>query len=254
MAHTALVTGGASGLGREAVRRLHAAGQQVAVLDRDAAALADVERELPGVCTWTCDVTDEAQVLDRVASAEDALGPLDRLVHAAGIMPAGRLLETSTEQLLQVMKVNYFGTVHVTKAVLPRMLERGRGDVVLFGSVTGYVYSTRFGAYCASKAAVNAYGEILLHEHADSPLRMVLVCPAAVKTPLLQQAMAEGPRTYKAVVERRTATPGQVLDAVERALDKGKKVIVPGDARLQYLARRVAPGLLWRAVDRLNGH
>jgi NAD(P)-dependent dehydrogenase (short-subunit alcohol dehydrogenase family) len=250
---TALVTGGASGMGREAVGRLHAAGTKVAVFDRDAAALARVEQELPGVRTWTCDVTDEAQVIERVRTVEEEVGPIDRLLHAAGIMPAGRVLDTPTEQLLNVTRVNYFGTVHVTKAVLPRMLQRGSGDVVLFGSVTGYVFSTRFGAYCASKAAVNAYAEVLLHEHADSPLRMLLVCPAAVKTPLLDQAMDEGPKMYKAVIERRTATPAQMIDAIEKALDKGQRVLVPGDAKVQYLARRLSPALLWKTVVKLNG-
>src|ERR1039458_10522946 len=92
----ALVTGGGSGLGQAAALRLAAGGATVAVVDRDEVGiLATAESGGPHiVSTHICDVTDEAAVLDVVGRVESIAGPIDRVVHAAGIMPAGRILET----------------------------------------------------------------------------------------------------------------------------------------------------------------
>jgi len=170
----AMVTGAGSGLGRVAALRLAAAGAEVAAVDIDKDGLqATAELGAGRIHVFPCDVTEATEVAAVTARAEDSLGPPDRLVHAAGIMPGGRILDRPVEALLAPMKVNYFGTVHVTRAVLPGMVERGRGDVVLFGSITGYSFTTSFAGYCASKAAVNAYGEILGHELRGSGLRHV---------------------------------------------------------------------------------
>ena len=250
----AMVTGGGSGLGQAAALRLAKPGVAVAVLDLNEAGMVDIaERGGAGVSTYACDVTDPDSVATVVEKIESDLGPIDRLVHAAGIMPAGRILDTSIEVLTAPMRVNYFGTVNVTKAVLPRMVERRRGDVVLFGSITGYSPSTNFSAYCASKAAVNTYGEILIHEQRNSGLRMVLVCPSAVNTPLLAQASAGGPKAFKdTVTAGRTADPEKILDKIEKALERGTTLLLPGEALPMYGLRRLSPGLMWRLVHRMN--
>jgi short-subunit dehydrogenase len=169
-------------------------------------------------------------------------------------MPAGRILDTPVERLLAPMKINYFGTVHVTKAVLPGMVARNRGDVVLFGSITGYSSSTNFSAYCASKSAVNTYGEILIHEHRHTNLRMILAAPSAVKTPLLDQAVEGGPKALvDAVTSGRAADPDAILDRIEKGLERGTTVLVPGlEARATWMLRRLSPALMWRLVHLVN--
>ncbi|HEX7658070.1 MAG TPA: SDR family oxidoreductase [Pseudonocardiaceae bacterium] len=245
----ALITGGGSGLGRRAAERLAAGGASVAVADRDAGALAD----LAGVTTYPCDVTDQAQVAELVDRVTADLGPIDRLVHTAAIMPAGRVVDQPTDRILDVMRVNYFGTVTVTRAVLPGMLDRRRGDVIVFGSITGYAYSTRMAAYCASKAAVNAYVEILTHEYAGSGLRFLLVAPSSVRTPLLDQAMAQGPKAFtRSVRGGRIADPDAILERAEAALERGITVLTPGEARMFYLIRRLSPNLAWWIMDLVN--
>jgi NAD(P)-dependent dehydrogenase (short-subunit alcohol dehydrogenase family) len=250
----ALVTGGGSGLGRIAALRLAEQGAAVAVVDIEETGIKETQR-LGGdrIFPYRCDVTDADAVSEVVAKVETAHGPIDRLVHAAGIMPAGRILETPAERLLAPMKVNYFGTVHVTKAVLPGMVSRNRGDVVLFGSITGYSASTNFSAYCASKAAVNTYGEILIHEHRHTKLRMILAAPSAIKTPLLDQAVAGGPKALvDAVTAGRAADPEDILDRIEKGLERGTKLLVPGEARATWLLRRLSPALMWRLVHLMN--
>jgi NAD(P)-dependent dehydrogenase (short-subunit alcohol dehydrogenase family) len=250
-----MVTGGGSGMGRIAAVRLGRHAAAVAVVDVDELGLKETGR-LGGerIFTYPCDVTDSAAVSELVARIESTHGPIDRLVHAAGIMPAGRILDTPVDQLLAPMKVNYFGTVHVTKAVLPGMVSRDRGDVVLFGSITGYSSSTNFSAYCASKAAVNTYGEILIHEHRHTRLRMILAAPSAVRTPLLDQAVVGGPKALvDAVASGRAADPETILDRIERGLERGTTVLVPGsEARATWLLRRLSPALMWRLVHMMN--
>jgi NAD(P)-dependent dehydrogenase (short-subunit alcohol dehydrogenase family) len=251
----AMVTGGGSGLGRIAAVRLANQGAAVAVVDVDETGMKETQR-LGGdrIVPYRCDVTDTDSVSEAVQKIEATHGPIDRLVHAAGIMPAGRILDTPVERLLAPMKINYFGTVNVTKAVLPGMVSRNRGDVVLFGSITGYSSSTNFAAYCASKSAVNTYGEILIHEHRHTSLRMILAAPSAVKTPLLDQAVEGGPKALvNAVASGRAADPDVILDRIEKGLERGTTVLVPGlEARATWMLRRLSPALLWRLVHLMN--
>jgi NAD(P)-dependent dehydrogenase (short-subunit alcohol dehydrogenase family) len=250
----ALVTGGGSGMGRIAAVRLADQGATVALLDVDETGMKETQRRGGDrIVPYPCDVTDMDAVNDVVATVEATHGPIDRLVHAAGIMPAGRILDTPVERLLAPMKINYFGTVHVTKAVLPGMVARNRGDVVLFGSITGYSASTNFAAYCASKSAVNTYAEVLIHEHRHTKLRMILAAPSAVKTPLLDQAVEGGPKALvDAVTTGRAAEPEDILDRIEKGLERGTKVLVPGEARPTWLLRRLSPALMWRLVHLMN--
>jgi NAD(P)-dependent dehydrogenase (short-subunit alcohol dehydrogenase family) len=250
----ALVTGGGSGMGRLAALRLARTGATVAIADVDDIGMKETRR-LGGdrISVHHCDVTDFGAVTDVVQRVETDCGAIDRLVHAAGIMPAGRILDTPTDKFLAPAKINYFGTVNVTQAVLPAMVNRNRGDVVLFGSITGYAISTNFAAYCASKAAVNTFAEILIHENRHTKLRMVLACPAAVRTPLLDQAVEGGPKSFlDTVTAGRAAAPEVILDHIEKALERGTKVLVPGEAKAMWLMRRVSPSLMWRLVHRMN--
>ena len=135
--NVALVTGGASGMGRVAALRLAASGAKVAVFDMNEAALAEVAASSPGIRAWRCNVADWQDVQACVAAVERELGPIDRLTHAAGIMPSYAVIDTTLEEARRLMEVNYFGTLHMIRAVVPGMLARDRGDVILFGSISG---------------------------------------------------------------------------------------------------------------------
>ncbi len=103
------LTGGASGMGRLAARRLAAAGASVAALDRDTAGLAETARGYAGIHCWPLDVTDRAAVDEAVARTERELGPIDRVMSAAGIMPTARVLEQDPAEIHRAMAVNYTG-------------------------------------------------------------------------------------------------------------------------------------------------
>lgn len=249
----ALVTGAASGMGRRWTERMIASGTKVAALDRDASQLASVWAGNASVRTFPVDVTDLDAVRTIVDTVERELGPIDRVVHAAGIMPGSPLLADDPERIKRVMRVNYEGTVNVSLATLPKLVSRKRGELVCFGSVAGEALTPRLGAYCASKAAVNAYMEILAHENANSGVTIHLVCPPMVDTPLLSQSMGTGGpfSLKKAMDEKMLAKPDDVIDGIEKALSKKQSVSHPLFAsKALSTLRRLAPGLLWTIIDR----
>ena len=247
----ALVTGAASGMGRVAARRLAEAGAVVAAVDLNEEGLRETARGLAGVRSFALDVSDAPGVRELVASVEAELGPLDRVVNAAAIMPTGFLLDMDADQIRRIMDVNYHGTVNVTLAALPGMLARGRGDLVNFASVAGWIPNLHFGAYNASKFAVVAFTEVLHHECRGRGVRILCVCPGKVDTPLLQQAKSN-PRILQAGAA--PIPPERVIDGIERALEAGRCFAFSDwQTRTGYYIRRFVPGLLWAIGHRTEG-
>lgn len=246
----ALVTGAGSGMGQLAAWRLAAEGFSVAAVDVDAAGVAHTGAHAPQVRASVADVTDREAVARAVKETEAELGPIDRVVHAAAIAPSSLLLDADPDVVMRVMAVNYGGTVNVVHATLPAMVERSSGDVVLFGSLAGWVPSPFVGAYSATKAAVVSYAETLWHELGPGTgVRLVCVCPPIVATPMLDQ-IDPRPPFYDATPH---LAPGVVLDAIEAALEAGELWSFPGrGTRTVWRVRRFLPDALWRRIDALG--
>ena len=246
----ALVTGGASGMGRVSALRLAAAGAQVAIFDMNEAALAETAAQSPNIRAYRCNVADWDEVQARVAEVERELGPIDRLTHAAGIMPSYAVMDTRLEVARRLIEVNYYGTLHMIQAVVPGMVARNRGDVILFGSVSATALTPKLGCYAASKACVNVVGETLANELGRTALRIAVVMPPAVNTPLVQQSMDTdaAKALHNAKQSGRLADPEKIVAQIEAGLEKGKKAIYPGEARLLDLWHALAPRLWWKTV------
>ena len=245
----ALVTGGGSGMGQRECERLAARGHHVAALDVDEAGLARTAAASDSIRPFVCDVTDAAGVEKVVQEVTEELGPVDRTVAAAAIMPSGLLAEQDLAVMHKMMDINYGGVINVVKATLPGMLERRRGDQIIFASLMGLMPTMHLGAYCASKFAVRAFAEILYHENRDSGLRFACVCPPAVETPLLSQVTT----SPKVMEEAETLGPDDVLDAVEQSLEKGQFWVTPGQARYGAVAARLMPNLIWKNMHKIEG-
>ncbi|MER6559547.1 SDR family NAD(P)-dependent oxidoreductase [Streptomyces sp. NPDC001027] len=165
---TALVTGGAGGLGLAAAQRLRSDGVRVTTLDIDGA----------DVCA---DVTDE-QALRRI---RDEIGPVDILVNSAGVVgPNKPLVETTAEEWRRVLDVNVLGTVNTLRMFVPGMRDRGWGRVVNFASMAGKDGNPNLSAYSASKAAVIALTKSAGKELATSGVLVNVVAPAVIATPM----------------------------------------------------------------------
>ena len=246
----ALVTGAASGMGRLAARRLAAGGAQVAALDVNEAGLRETRGEVAAIHPTVVDVTDARAVAAAVRRIETEHGPIDRVLNAAAIMPTELLLNQDADLINRIMAINYGGTVNVTMAVLPGMLARRRGDLVNFASVAGWLPTLHFGAYNASKFAVVAFTEVLYHENRGRGVRFACVCPPPVATPLLDQAKSQP----KILAEVPPIAPEQVLDAIERDLERGRLMVYPNrNAAAIVWLRRHLPRLVWWNVHRVEG-
>lgn len=246
----ALVTGAASGMGRLASRRLAAGGALVAALDVNEPGLRETCGGNERVRPYALDVTDARAVAETVRRVEAELGPIDRVMNAAAIMPTELLMNQDAELVNRIMAINYGGTVNVTMAALPGMLQRRRGDLVNFASVAGWLPALHFGAYNASKFAVVAFTEVLCHENRGSGVRFACVCPPPVATPLLDQAKSQP----KILEQMPPIAPERVLDAIERDFERGRLMVYPDrSAAATVWLRRHFPRLTWWNLHRVEG-
>ncbi|MFY9919342.1 MAG: 3-oxoacyl-ACP reductase FabG [Mycobacterium sp.] len=176
---TALVTGGASGIGSGIVRRLRNDGHQVAIIDLTA---TDDARG------YVADVTDRTQVETAVAAVQQALGPITVLVNAAGMERFKRFANLSFEDWSKVIDVNLNGVFHTIKAVLPGMVEAGWGRIVNISSSSTHSGQPLMSAYVAAKCAVNGLTKSLALEYGPSGITVNGVAPGFVDTPMLRSA------------------------------------------------------------------
>jgi 2-hydroxycyclohexanecarboxyl-CoA dehydrogenase len=187
----AVITGGASGIGRAAALAFAGEGAHVAVWDLgDAAAAAahaiGAARPIRTI-GLAADVADEAAVAAAVERTVAELGPIDHLVHAAAI-GSGKFgfpfTNLEPADWPRVLRVNVLGMVHVAHAVAPRMVERATGTLVFVASVAGQIGSQTDPPYSASKAANINFAQCLAKDLAPHGIRVNTVCPGMVQTPL----------------------------------------------------------------------
>ena len=193
---TALVTGGASGIGRATCRALAGAGASVVIADIELAAAQALSSELPGSSILPFDVTDETSVKQGIAS----LGALDILVNNAGIGLVGNIEETGLADFQRVFRVNVEGLFLVTKYALPLLLA-SRGSIVNIASVAGLVGIKQRFAYCASKGAVVALTRQLSVDY-PTAIRVNCVCPGTVDTPFVEAYLEKYHKHEKQEVRR----------------------------------------------------
>jgi short-subunit dehydrogenase len=182
----ALITGAASGLGRQLALTLARQGALIAGVDRQAEGLAQLEAELPGPgkATALADVTDPASLHQAVKQLETRLGPVDLLIASAGIGKETSALNYHAATIEEIIKINLVGVVHSVDAVLPGMLERKRGHLVAISSVASFRGFPRMAGYCASKAGVNALFDSLRIELKPLGIDVTTICPCWVRTPM----------------------------------------------------------------------
>lgn len=217
----ALVTGGASGIGRAVVRLLVARGARVMVADVDRIGADDTVTGLPGTDVTGCDVGDAHDVANAVESTVERWGGLDIMVNDAGVVELGALTELTTEQFDRVHRANVLGTFHGTKFAAPRIAERGGGAIVSVASVAGLSGVPMMGSYASSKAAIISMTRTSALELRPLAVRVNCVCPGLIDTPLASTMQAPfedaGSTTFEEVVDAKQGRLGDP-DDVARAV------------------------------------
>lgn len=184
----AIVTGGASGLGKEVARRIIAEGGTAALWDVDADRLAEAQAETGATLVVALDVTDADAVAAAAASSAEALGRVDILVCSAAITGAtGPVHEYPLDSWRRVIDINVNGLFYCCRAVVPLMLDHGYGRIVNVASVAGKEGNPNASAYSASKAAVIGLTKSLGKELAGKGVIANALTPATFESPILAQ-------------------------------------------------------------------
>lgn len=195
---TAIVTGGAGGIGSAICRRLAEEGVKVGVFDLRADAAGKIAAEIGnGASAHACDITDLAAVEAAVAAFEAAQGPTDILVNNAGWDKFAFFLDTGPEDWDKIIAINLRGPIHMHHAVLKGMQARRRGRVVNIASDAGRVGSSMELVYSACKGGIIAFTKTIAREMARSDVTVNCVCPGPTETPLLQAFLGEGDQGNK---------------------------------------------------------
>ena len=221
----ALVTGGASGIGKATASRIAAEGGSVVIADvQDEAgeAVAEEIRQSDGKAVFVhLDVTDTEAVRGACARVEGDLGPIDVLVNVAGWDRFVEFVDTTPDFWGQVIDINYRGTLNTVHAVLPSMIERRRGRVVSVASDAARVGSSLEAVYAGAKGAVISFSKSVAREVAKHGITVNVVCPGPTDTPMIRgmaDDLGRGERFVdaltRAVPMGRLATPGDIAPVI----------------------------------------
>jgi len=232
-----LITGGTSGIGLELARLLAARGARLFLFSRSQDNLLKTINDLQTIQAGEyhgipTDVSDANQVVQSVEQVIALAGVPDLLVNCAGVAHPGYVQDLDLEIFRWMMDVNYYGTVYVTKAILPGMIARKSGYIVniasAFAAVVG-LYS--YTAYGASKFAVRGFSDALRMEMKPYGIQVSIVYPADVDTPQLTYENQYKPAELKQILQMLPAVdpipPEQVARAIVRGIDRRKNVIIP---------------------------
>ncbi len=249
----AVVTGASSGIGRLlALRFAREGAPAIALVARRADRLEQLAQEIrqlgSDALVLPCDVADRAQVWEAAQKALDAWGKVDILVNNAGYGRHRPFLQWDLDDMERMMRVNYFGAVYWTKALLPRMVERGSGWIVFMASVAGKLGVPDESAYAATKFAMVGLAEALSLEVEDAGVHVLTVCPGTIRTDFFD---AEALERMPPVAKRTMVDPEPLVDAIVRALAAGKhEITFPRFIQAGYIVRALAPGLMRRSTKR----
>ncbi|MGW2665654.1 SDR family NAD(P)-dependent oxidoreductase [Nocardia tengchongensis] len=183
-----VITGAGSGIGRATVHRILAEGGQVVGADVNEAGLAETAKQAAEngngdrLTTLTVDISDEASVKAGVAAATEALGGIDALINAAGILRSAHTHEQSVEDFNKIIAINLTGTFLMIKESLPQLLASDKGVIVNFTSTSAFFAHPYMSAYAASKGGIMSMTHALAAEYSKQGLRVVAVAPGSISS------------------------------------------------------------------------
>jgi len=256
----AIVTGGASGIGRALCGELARRGARVVVADLNAAGAAEVAAESTRtggtVTAQPVDVTRAEAVEALLADVSAAHGRIDYLFNNAGIAVLGEERDVTLGDWERVLAVNLWGVIHGVRAAYPRMLRQGFGHIVNTASLAGLTPAPMEISYVASKYAVVGLSCALRVEAADLGVRVSVVCPGMIDTPIAQISVLRGGVDRQAVLDlaaaSRPLSPDKCAKVILRGVEKNKAIIIVTPlAYVLSLLTRISPTAAmwwWRRV------
>lgn len=244
------ITGASSGIGEALARRLCDRGAHVIVSSRNIHHLQQVKQACEGAAgkidALPMDLTDPAQISSTVHQVLRTFGHIDVLILNAGIVARDLAVETDMSIDRLVMETNYFGSIALTKAVLPSMIGRGSGHLVVISSLSGIYGVPRLSAYSASKHALHGFFGSLRAETLRQGIKITMIVPGFINTPIINKAIdGKGtPRNKNLHVNETGMSADRCAQGIIRAIEKRKQVALIGGAEMSSVfLHRYFPGL-----------
>jgi 3-dehydrosphinganine reductase len=261
----AIITGGSSGIGRAMARLLVERGAHVSLIARRQALLDETVAELESLRTdsaqrfraCSADIASWEQTEEAVQTLVADGFPPDLLLNVAGFCHPGYFAELPLSVFRDTMDVDYFGTLHATKAVVPTMIERHSGHIVNFSSIAGFYAVFGFSPYSAAKFAVCGLSEALCQEMRPYGIHVSVVFPPTTDTPGLECENQYKPlETQRLEGQVTLQTADQVARAALRGIERRRRYILPGlDSKLFFFLAHLPPmltgGFRWFFIERI---
>lgn len=246
------ITGASAGIGRALALAFGRAGARLVLSARNADALEEAARASGAEArVLPLDLTRLAELPGVAARALEAFGGVDIMVHNAGVAVRARAAEVSLEVHQRVLRTNYLGPVVLTQALLPSMIARGGGRLVVLSSLSGKYAGPMLAAYTASKHALHGFFETLRGEEREHGIRVTILIPGFVRTEITANALTgSGERFGRVLPIYRTGMPPEVFAA--RALNAvardRKEALIGGPEMWSAYLQRLSPSLNARVV------
>ena len=254
------ITGASSGIGEALAYSCADEGAHLILSSRKEAELRRVattaaEKGAASVLVQPLDLADHASIPEIVNAVLKKTGKVDILINCGGISQRGLALETTLEVDKKIMDVNFFGTIALTKALLPSMLTHQLGHIVTITSVTGKYGSPKRSAYAASKHALHGFFDSLRAELGHTPIQVTLVCPGFVRTNVSMNALSGDGRPQGTMDEatEKGMPPEEAARRTLRAIRQGKEEVwFGGREAVGVYLKRFFPGYFSKVIRRVK--
>jgi dehydrogenase/reductase SDR family protein 7B len=250
------ITGASSGIGEALARQLDRAGAKLILSARNVDKLNDLKESLQHSAqhmVLKVDLADTANVGVLTQEVLSQYGRIDVLINNGGISQRATAFETSMEVNRQIMEVNFFGNIAMTKAVLPIFRQQKSGQILVISSIAGKFGFHLRSAYSASKHALFGYYESLVMEESEYNLKVTVACPGKINTPISTNAVtAEGKAHGQMDHNQATGMPvDECVKQLLQALVKNKHEVLIGNKELLAVKmKRFFPRLFWKIIPK----
>ncbi len=253
-----IITGGSSGLGLELAREYARNGHNLGLIARNVGKLQAVVEELQAlspasnICFQSADVADPQAASEAVGALADTLGGIDILINSAGILREGHFEDIPIEVFHEVMDINLFGIVNVSKAALPFLL-RSRGQLVNIASMAAFSGVFGYTPYTASKYALAGFTESLRYEMKPQGVTVQLICPPEFDSPMVEEVNRSRSAENRAHAQMVPVEPVAVIvKGTLKAIESRRYITVTGfRAKIAAFGLRHFPGVTRLLADRV---
>lgn len=249
------ISGASSGIGAALAQEYYKRGAYVILSARREQQLQALATQLGArAAVLPMDVTDIATMATLHDSAVSFFGPIDILINNAGISQRGSVIDTDIHTVQKIMNVNFIGNVALAKAVLPSMLARSTGHIVVISSLVGKLSTPFRSSYAASKHALHGYYDALRAEVADQGVQVHLICPGYIKTDISLHALNASGNEH-GVMDQNQAngmSPDLCANKIVDAVKSGKREYLVGGKETYYvLIRRFMPSIYYNIIAKM---